>query len=614
MYIRDMIQFTKIKDRSSVISVSRRKLKDFSSNEDGGLIVLTLILLVTMLVVGGMAVDFMRQESARSKVQGITDIATLAATALGSTGDPDEIVRSHFLASGYDPSTVEIEIETDGASTRKVTVAAPVEINTIYLRLIGKPTLDAAAIATAVEGVNEVEISLVLDYSASMRTGGSTRSIRENSTTRRGRIGDLQDAARAFANVLLKPEYNGRFSLNIVPYGGTVNPGKDMFDHLNGQNSQRIYIEDSAFDLDYDSPFLLENTIFWADDANEGFPGEYVFAGPDGQFGQLVGFGISDDIPLSNLLLNGNDKLGDADNLRPETIGLSQYLFGPDGQYGTDDDDENVVDQNDQPILDSNGDPEKGDPAKIAFRYDTPAHCLDIPAADMATSTLPSAGLPQLDTFMRYGYKDWEIEQQVRGWGWCPGDDMRIQYAQQNASDVSTFFNQMTLYDGTGTDIGMKWGLALLDPTTRSTFTALNAVDSAIVPDASLGRPRDWDDPRSKKIIVLMTDGFITAQARLDQDPIVDDLQIKRDHEDGVSWHVEKTTTQAQFSALCDAAKHPSRDVQIYTVAFETSAAAGKLMSDCASSPANYYAADGASLTEVFENIAQQIAALRLSQ
>lgn len=594
-----MIHFAKIKAHNSTFPAPRRKLKDFWSGEDGSLIILTVILLVIMLVLGGMAVDFMRQESARAKVQGITDIATLAATALGSTGDPDEIVRSHFLASGYDPATVDIVVDSDGVSTRNVTVAAPVEIETFYLRLIGMPTLSARARAKAEEGVNEVEISLVLDYSASMRTGGSTGRITENSTTRRGRIGDLQDAARAFANVLLKPEYNGRFSLNIVPYGGSVNPGRAMFDHLSGEDSKSIYIEDSVFDLATNSPFELENTVFWADDANEEFPGHYVYAGVDGEFGMVDG--INDDINLSALTPLGQD-LGSNEypNSAPSVIpDLDPMLFGPDLQYGTDDDDETAT----------------GVPARIAFRYDPPAHCLDIPAADMATSTLPSAGLPQLDTFMRYGYQDWEIEQQVRGWGWCPADDMRIQYAQQNASDVSTFFNQMTLYDGTGTDIGMKWGLALLDPATRSTFTALNAVDSALVPDASLGRPRDWDDARSKKIIVLMTDGFITAQARLDQDPHIDDLLDFKTKKSGeVSWHVEKTTTQAQFSALCDAAKHPSRNVQIYTVAFETSAAAGQLMSDCATAPSNYYAADGASLTEVFENIAQQIAALRLSQ
>ena len=600
----DVNECFKLQCRDAFVSPHSRKLRDFWSEEDGSIIVLSLLLLIAMLVAGGMAVDFMRLESARIKIQAIADISVLSSVSLGSGLDPEAVVRSHFESAGFDPSIAAINVEGNGTSTRSISVVAPTQVDTIYLRLIGIPKLDAFAIAEAEEGVSEVEISLVLDYSASMRTGGSTGTITETSTTRRGRIGDLQDAASAFAKALLQPEFAGRFSLNIVPYGGSVNPGRDMFDLLGGEYSQRIYIEDSKFDLGVNSPFVLADTIFWADDANEKFPGEYIYAGPDGGFGALTGFaalagiGLSDDVPLSGLLSPFKQVLGADTNLRPEEIGLSPLLFGPDGKYGTDDDDET----------------ETGQPARIAYRYDPPAYCLDIRGADMATSTLPSQGLPQLDTFMRYGYKNWEIEQQVRGWGWCPAEQMRIQYAQQDPDDVADFFSQITTYDGTGTDLGMKWGLALLDPTTRPALTALNTIDNGIVPDASVGRPRDWDDPKTKKIIVLMTDGFNTAQARLDQAPRVEDLYEQAVNNKNISWHVPKDTTQAQFIALCDVAKDPLRGVEIYTVAFETSASAGQLMSDCASSPANFYSTSGAGLTEVFEGIAQQITALRLSR
>ena len=56
-----------------------RYLRAFGRDEDGEIIILTLILLVVMLVVGGMGVDFMRFEARRVVLQSVSDRAVLAA-------------------------------------------------------------------------------------------------------------------------------------------------------------------------------------------------------------------------------------------------------------------------------------------------------------------------------------------------------------------------------------------------------------------------------------------------------------------------------------------------------------------------------------------------------
>jgi Flp pilus assembly protein TadG len=580
-------------------------LKAFMKDDEGGIIIFALLILMPMLLVGGMAVDFMRIENERVVLQGVTDRAVLNAASITQEGDPETLIYEFFDIAGYEASQVTPNIIKNDSSGRTISANATSDINTFYLRLAGINTLTTASTALAEEGVNLVEISLVLDYSASMRTGGSTGRIVDTepllpgdpnySSYSRGRIGDLQDAAREFAKELLKPEFDGRFSLNIVPYGGHVNPGPVMFDRLNGIHSPPIYIEDEAFNLAVDSPFVLENTVFWADDINEGFPGNYVYAGIDGLFGN------SDDVPLNDLLADEFQLLGDAGNLSPASLGdpnIDPMVFGPDLIYGTSDDDQTA----------------DGILPRIAYEYDHPSHCLHMNGSDWTNSAMPSGNAGQLEIFMHYGYGNWEIERGVRGWGWCLNDDMQIQYAQQDPDAVDDFFDNIALGDGTGTDIGMKWGLALLDPSARPHFAAMNAVSNQLVPDASVGRPADWDDARTDKILVLMTDGFITKQTELDRTQDTRHLQQKTSGNTNTTTTFSRDETRVRFLAMCEFAKDPDlRDVEVWTVAFETNDAAGALMEQCAS-PDRYRETSGTGLTEVFVDIARQITSLRLTQ
>jgi hypothetical protein len=80
-----------------------------------------------------------------------------------------------------------------------------------------------------------------------------------------------------------------------------------------------------------------------------------------------------------------------------------------------------------------------------------------------------------------------------------------------------------------------------------------------------------------------------------------------------------RITTASQnvnsFYTLCNAAKHSSRNIVIYTIAFEAPGGAQTQMANCASSPAHFYnVEDDDNLLEVFDSIARQIRQLSLLQ
>ena len=469
-------------------------IRQFKKDEDGGLIVLTLLLLISMLVVGGMAVDFMRFESERAKLQSVSDRAVLTAAELDldPTFDEEAVVRDFFTTAGYGSNIIGTPQVIDSGNSKSVSVISAIDMSTFFLRLIGLDELSAQAQSAATEGVGKVEISLVLDISGSMRDGGSTSL---------GRFGDMQAAAISFANKVLDPENGGQVSLNIVPYAGATNPNPYMFEYLNG-----VRIESS---------------------------------------------------------------------LKAEEI--------------------------------TNG---VADPYQVSS-------CLEFQSTDWTNAGMPGNGRAQIPHFM-----NWKIAASVMDWGWCPQDRSAIRYAISDAAEAATFINGIRMHDGTGTHYAMKYGLAALDPSTQPAFEYMNGIDvdgdgdgGDLVPDAFVNRPAAWSDAETRKIIVLMTDGRITEQVRPD-DPLDEKNLTKELNEGRTGDRITITNASSNidsFYDICDLAKDPLRDVEVFTVAFEVTGAGADQMKACASDPSMFFPAAGSQLIQVFEDIADQITDLRLS-
>ncbi len=348
------------------------KLSSFQRDERGSLIVFTLFLIILVLIMGGMAVDTMRHETRLVALQNTLDSAVIAAASSRQKLDREEVIKDFMSKAGLDPDQVSISTSDVNGETR-ATVSASYATNTMFMNLLGIDSLKGATGSEAYEKITKIEISLVLDFTSSMKA--------------QGRRAALVDSVDDFINVVyeldcstgtcIAPEDAGDITVNIVPYGGTVNPGPVM----------------------------------------------------------------------------------------AEMMGLSRW-------HGY-------------------------------------SSCGLIPDAAYDEIGLPYGSVQQYPHFYSWHRANLGQNQEF---GWCPQDNNTILYASNDPNAIKTYVRGLNLNDGTGSDIGMKWGVSLLDPSSRDEINTL--VSEGIVTGNTSGAfPEDYDD-NILKIVVLMTDGGITFQAQ----------------------------------------------------------------------------------------------------
>jgi len=251
--------------------------------------------------------------------------------------------------------------------------------------------------------------------------------------------------------------------------------------------------------------------------------------------------------------------------------------------------------------------------------YPLVSSCIEMgPGAPGGDNDFRRAGLPNATRTEAPHFMYWNINWSVMDWGWCPQESAAIQYAQVSAGSASEagsllhWIANLRMHDGTGTHYGMKYALALLDPSSQGAFAHLN--DAGLVPDQFANRPLPYEDGGTRKIIVLMTDGNITEQVR-PKDPL--DPENATVALGNRSWDREWISSAAQnvesFESVCNLAKSSDRNVVIYTVAFEAPAAAQQQLGRCATSSSTYFNTTGDELIEAFDSIARTVYDLRLT-
>jgi hypothetical protein len=171
----------------------------------------------------------------------------------------------------------------------------------------------------------------------------------------------------------------------------------------------------------------------------------------------------------------------------------------------------------------------------------------------------------------------------------CPRAARKL--TEINRTDLQTYVNGLTANGLTYHDIGMTWGARFISP--RGIFAGENS--TAPNGDAIA------------RHIVFMTDG---AQ--------VNDTQLYSTH--GIEWWDRRITSDgnttthfnrraARLQAVCKAARQ--ENITVWVVAFGTTLTQNLI--DCASPGRAFQANDAATLNARFQEIAQKIAALRLT-
>jgi Flp pilus assembly protein TadG len=467
-------------------------------NKRGTTAVIFALVLLPIVLVMGMAIDMQRSVNFKKKMELALDTATLAASNLRTNDDVDTLVdsmvRAHLNELGVPSEDISIRIDrTITYNSRRVEAIVQVKYPLILMSSRGERHIDLEVRSVAEQAISNIEIAMVLDVSSSMRGN---------------RIANLKAASLQFIDSVLTDTTIDTTSVNVVPFGGTVNIG-DLFDH---------------FAVLPGHPSTIEN---------------------------------------------------------PNT---SQYNIG-----------QAVEDQ--------------------AFRFSNGDKCLEARKEDYDTDRIPPNSRAQVPHFWRW----WNFHP------WCPGEDSSVLLNSNKPDVLKTRLDNMVLSDGTGMDVGAMWGLKVLSPDFRG-----------IVGGDYADRPLDFDAEDSRKIMIIMTDGEITAQNR-PKDVTRLNVHTNRNSnrvpnqnsysnqgnrnnmqtvlsKGGSSHTSSHDSAIGRFLQICETAKQ--NNISIYTIGFQIKkgSIADKNLKVCASSESQYYHVESLDISEAFEDIAARITELRITQ
>ncbi|MEM7662676.1 MAG: pilus assembly protein [Pseudomonadota bacterium] len=181
--------------------------------------VITALSIMPILMLIGGSVDLTRAALHRAELQAAIDSAVLAASNLTSTDNFDEIIEDYLdanlaSASGL-PGQYRLSSSTESnLNSRTVTIEVAMDLPTYFLGLVNLDTIPIAAEATATESKLNIELALVLDISSSMNGV---------------KLANLKESAKIFVDHMLAGDAANYTSLSLIPFGGTVNIGEELF-------------------------------------------------------------------------------------------------------------------------------------------------------------------------------------------------------------------------------------------------------------------------------------------------------------------------------------------------------------------------------------------------
>ena len=252
------------------------------------------------------------------------------------------------------------------------------------------------------------------------------------------------------------------------------------------------------------------------------------------------------------------------------------------------------------------------------------SYCLEFRNVDFGRATLPGANTRRQMQYFSYSYYylDANLDSTIE-YGWCPvGNTENVVYHSDDPDALKGHINGLKTHEGTGSQYGMKWGVALLDPSSQSLTSQL--VTSGDVKNAYQSRPGAYDTDKRLKVVVFMSDGNTTNQVRVedyayssasDRDwwaTNVPTWETAYTYDDmNMEWTPVQTARE-QFIASCDAAK--AQGITIFTIGFDIEADSDAYtdLSSCATTMGHFYDVDGEELREAFSAIAATIQKLKL--
>lgn len=564
-------------EKTQARSMIQARLGRFCREEDGVLTIFTVFMIFMLLMVCGIAVDLMRNEMERVKVQNTLDRAIVAAADLQQTLAPEDVVTDYFEKAGIEEYLDTITVTPgDNLPTnyfRTVQASARARTMSPYMAMTGVDSLPLYVSGMAEEVVSNLEISLVLDVSGSMNSNS--------------RLTNLKVAAKDFVDQIANNSQDGRMAISIIPYATQVSVPDNIAAsvQLEGTNDHSNCINFTA-----------------------------------------------DDFQTPGMRILSNEAGAPAVTPYDRTMHFDPWSSSFDGR------EENPVELVAQPVCEE----------------------------DATREVLP---------------------------------------LQKDRDVLKNYIEALTARGNTSIDVGMKWGLALLDPTLQPVVD--NLIEDGTVSAQFDARPAEYNSDEYLKVVVLMTDGSNTSQyfiedgyrvgqtdiwwndekdvySTYDEDSEEFYYSVKvdtdgdgkkerwgnypygclnptnsknsekwncdSDVEDGGAtnlsfptlwahtpiktnyytnyqpwlsgasntWYynvfdsVGSSTKNTRASNICDEAKESG--VIVFTIGFEAPESGQAVLEDCASSTSHYFDVDGLEIADAFTAIAHEITQLRLTQ
>ncbi|MGQ9364992.1 pilus assembly protein TadG-related protein [Azospirillum sp. ST 5-10] len=196
----------------------------------GGTAVLVALLLAPLLGFVGLAVDSARAHLVQSRLSRALDAAGLAGGRhFDEPARRDADIRRYFDANfpdGYLGARTDGPHWTVDAQARAITLTASAELDTLFMRALGRTDIGVAARSVIEQARNGMELVLVMDNTGSMysKPSLSGRDDPEFRNTRK------IDAMKAGAAELIGQLYGSRTTIDrvwvgLVPFTATVNIG-----------------------------------------------------------------------------------------------------------------------------------------------------------------------------------------------------------------------------------------------------------------------------------------------------------------------------------------------------------------------------------------------------
>lgn len=230
-------------------ALASRPIHKFLNKEDGSVTAFSFVVFVMMLVMGGIALDTMRQETARASLQATLDRAVLAGAQASTSAQARDVIEDYFDKAGLGAYLLaeqedEIDIKLNSA---KVSARAERIVDTYLMKFAAVDQLKSAAGATAEVTIPKLEVAMVLDNSGSMQ--GS-------------RMTALRPAAVEFVQTVMENTEERDAVISIVPYSWSVSPPKSLFEALNVSTTHQYSRCLEFSDADYDSAAMNPATVY----------------------------------------------------------------------------------------------------------------------------------------------------------------------------------------------------------------------------------------------------------------------------------------------------------------------------------------------------------------